>query len=72
MHSRDGCHDGQPEPVRLRLQQRLERAEAEDVVQEAYVRWHQADETTIRNSEAWLVTTATRLAIALPTPSISR
>ena len=39
------------------------RAEAEDVVQEAYVRWHQANETIIRNSEAWLVTTATRLAI---------
>ena len=39
------------------------RAEAEDVVQEAYIRWHQADETTIRNAEAWLVTTATRLAI---------
>jgi len=39
------------------------RAEAEDVVQEAYIRWHQADETTVRNPEAWLVTTATRLAI---------
>src|SRR5687767_9971621 len=39
------------------------RAEAEDVVQESYVRWHQADEATIRNPEAWLVTTATRLAI---------
>jgi RNA polymerase sigma-70 factor, ECF subfamily len=39
------------------------RAEAEDVVQEAYVRWHQADVSLIRNSEAWLVTTATRLAI---------
>ena len=39
------------------------RAEAEDVVQEAYVRWHQADEASIRNAEAWLVTTATRLAI---------
>ena len=39
------------------------RAEAEDVVQEAYVRWHQADDATIRNAEAWLVTTATRLAI---------
>jgi len=38
-------------------------AEAEDVVQEAYVRWHQSDRNTIRNSEAWLVTTATRLAI---------
>jgi RNA polymerase sigma-70 factor, ECF subfamily len=39
------------------------RAEAEDVVQEAYIRWHQADESVIRNSEAWLVTAATRLAI---------
>lgn len=39
------------------------RAEAEDVVQEAYVRWHQANRDAVRNSEAWLVTTATRLAI---------
>jgi RNA polymerase sigma-70 factor, ECF subfamily len=39
------------------------RAEAEDVVQDAYIRWHQADEATVRNAEAWLVTTATRLAI---------
>jgi RNA polymerase sigma-70 factor (ECF subfamily) len=39
------------------------RAEAEDVVQEAYVRWHQSDRDVIRNTEAWLVTTATRLAI---------
>jgi RNA polymerase sigma-70 factor (ECF subfamily) len=39
------------------------RAEAEDVVQEAYVRWHQADQGGIRNAEAWLVTAVTRLAI---------
>lgn len=39
------------------------RAEAEDVVQEAYVRWHQADRQTIRSPEAWLVTTTTRLAL---------
>jgi RNA polymerase sigma-70 factor (ECF subfamily) len=39
------------------------RADAEDVVQEAYVRWHQADQQTIRSPEAWLVTTTTRLAI---------
>jgi RNA polymerase sigma-70 factor (ECF subfamily) len=39
------------------------RAEAEDVVQDAYLRWHAADQTQIRNPEAWLVTTATRLAI---------
>jgi RNA polymerase sigma-70 factor (ECF subfamily) len=39
------------------------RAEAEDVVQEAYVRWHQADQAAVENAEAWLVSTATRLAI---------
>ncbi len=39
------------------------RADAEDVVQETYVRWHEADQSTIRNPEAWLVTAATRLAI---------
>jgi len=39
------------------------RAEAEDVVQDAYLRWHQSNRDDIRNAEAWLVTTATRLAI---------
>jgi RNA polymerase sigma-70 factor (ECF subfamily) len=39
------------------------RADAEDVVQEAYVRWHQADAARIDNPEAWLVTTTSRLAI---------
>jgi RNA polymerase sigma-70 factor (ECF subfamily) len=39
------------------------RAEAEDVVQDAYIRWHQSDRAAIRNPEAWLVTTTTRLSI---------
>lgn len=39
------------------------RAEAEDVVQEAYLRWHQAADGRIENPEAWLVTTTSRLAI---------
>jgi len=39
------------------------RADAEDVAQDAYLRWHRADRTDIRNPQAWLVTTATRLAI---------
>jgi RNA polymerase sigma-70 factor (ECF subfamily) len=39
------------------------RADAEDIVQEAYVRWHEADKSRIDSPEAWLVTTATRLAI---------
>jgi RNA polymerase sigma-70 factor (ECF subfamily) len=39
------------------------RAEAEDIVQEAYVRWHEARDRNIESPEAWLVTTTSRLAI---------
>lgn len=39
------------------------RAEAEDMVQEAYLRWHRADVAEIRTPEAWLVTAITRLCI---------
>ena len=39
------------------------KADAEDIVQEAYLRWHQADHAAIDNPEAWLVTAATRLSI---------
>ncbi|OXC90492.1 RNA polymerase subunit sigma-24, partial [Achromobacter sp. KAs 3-5] len=38
-------------------------AEAEDVVQEAWLRWHEADRAVIQNPEAWLVTVTTRLSI---------
>lgn len=38
-------------------------ADAEDVVQSAYVRWHQAGAAVARNPEAWLVAVATRLSI---------
>src|SRR5689334_16471049 len=39
------------------------RADAEDIVQDAYVRWHQTNRESVRNAEAWLVATTTRLAI---------
>jgi RNA polymerase sigma-70 factor, ECF subfamily len=39
------------------------RADAEDVVQEAYLRWHGARVEEIETPQAWLVTTTTRLAI---------
>jgi RNA polymerase sigma-70 factor, ECF subfamily len=39
------------------------RADAEDIVQEAYVRWHEGGPDTVENPEAWLVTTTSRLAI---------
>lgn len=38
-------------------------AEAEEVVQDAWLRWHDADRAAIANGEAWLVTIATRIAI---------
>jgi RNA polymerase sigma-70 factor, ECF subfamily len=37
--------------------------DAEDVVQEAYLRWHAVDLGTVRSAEAWLVATTTRLAV---------
>lgn len=37
--------------------------EAEDLVQETYLRWHQADQAEIVTPEAWLVAVVTRLAI---------
>jgi len=38
-------------------------AEAEDVVQDVWVRWQTADRSLVRDAAAFLVTTATRLAI---------
>jgi len=39
------------------------RADAEDVLQESYLRWHRASVEEIRSPEAWLVTATTRLCI---------
>lgn len=39
------------------------RADAEDVLQDAYLRWHRAVWDDLRSPEAWLVTTVTRLCI---------
>src|SRR5262245_52665974 len=38
-------------------------AEAEDVVQDVWVRWQTADRSVVRDAAAFLATTATRLAI---------
>lgn len=37
--------------------------DAEDLVQETYLRWHESDRDRIENIEAWLVSVITRLAI---------
>jgi RNA polymerase sigma-70 factor, ECF subfamily len=39
------------------------RADADDMVQEAYLRWHGTPTAEVRTPEAWLVTTTTRLCI---------
>lgn len=39
------------------------RADAEDVLQDAWLRWHEQDTTALRSTEAWLTTMVTRLAI---------
>lgn len=39
------------------------RADAEDVLQDAWLRWSEADHASLQSAEAWLVTVVTRLAI---------
>lgn len=39
------------------------RADAEDVVQDAWLRWHDSARAAVQSPEAWLVTITTRLAI---------
>lgn len=38
-------------------------AEAEELVQDVWLRWHENDQDALDNAEAWLVTVTTRLAI---------
>jgi len=39
------------------------RCDADDVVQEAWIRWQGADRAALQSAEAWLVTVTTRLAL---------
>jgi RNA polymerase sigma-70 factor (ECF subfamily) len=38
-------------------------ADAEDIVQDAFIRWHQTDRTVVRNPQAFLTRTVTRLCL---------
>ena len=38
-------------------------SDAEDVVQETYLRWHAADHDAVRSPDAWLMTACSRIAI---------
>lgn len=59
----DPFHRHQPRLLALAYRLLGTRADAEDVVQDAWLRWHRADQAAIADPEAWLVTTATRLGI---------
>ena len=39
------------------------KSDAEDVLQDAYLRWHAVADTQVRSTEAWLTTAVTRLCI---------
>jgi RNA polymerase sigma-70 factor (ECF subfamily) len=47
-------------------------ADAEDIVQEAWLRWQSTDRSVVRDATAFLVTTTTRLAISLVQSARSR
>lgn len=55
----------QVRPDLLRLAYRMTggRAEAEDIVQDAWLRWHRSDTSIVENPRAWLSRTVARLAI---------
>ncbi|MBQ0821565.1 sigma-70 family RNA polymerase sigma factor [Microvirga terrae] len=68
MRPPDGTAADQFQPLRpglVRLAYRMlgSIAEAEDVVQEAYIRWHQADRSSVREPGAFLSKTVTRLCL---------
>lgn len=52
-----------PRLTRLAYRMLGERGEAEDVVQETWLRWAKTDVATVNNPAAWLTRTASRLAI---------
>jgi RNA polymerase sigma-70 factor (ECF subfamily) len=60
---REGLDELRPRLFGVAYRMLGSRAEAEDAVQEAYLRWHRADREQIREPEAWLVTVTTRLAL---------
>jgi RNA polymerase sigma-70 factor (ECF subfamily) len=52
-----------PGLIRLAYRMLGSMAEAEDVVQEAYIRWHQTDRSAVREPAAFLSKTVTRLCL---------
>ncbi len=61
--AQDGFEAYRPQLTSIAYRMLGERAAAADVVQEAGLRWHTADQSMIENPRAWLRQTTTRLAI---------
>ncbi len=58
-----GFHDVRPRLFGVAYRILGDACEAEDVVQDAWIRWQRADRSVVRDPAAFLVATATRLAI---------
>jgi len=56
-------HQHRPRLMGIAYRMLGSRADAEDVLQEAYLRWLTAEAAALRSAEAWLVTVVTRLSI---------
>ncbi|HEX4982776.1 MAG TPA: RNA polymerase sigma factor SigJ [Ilumatobacteraceae bacterium] len=63
VHAREAFFAARPRLVGIAYRVIGSTTDAEDVVQEAWLRWHRADQLAIRNPAAWLTTTVTRLSL---------
>lgn len=62
-HESDVFAEERPRLLGLAYRIVAERADAEDVVQEAWLRWSRSDQGAIDNPQGWLTTVTTRLAL---------
>ena len=64
MHSREEIFDAQRSRL-FGIAYRMlgSRADAEDTVQDAYIRWHGSEPSELHSPKAWLATIVTRLCI---------
>lgn len=62
-HAAAGFEESRGKLFRIAYRMLASPDEAEDIVQEAWMRWSRAGTEAIRTPEAWLVTTTTRLCI---------
>ncbi|GAA6155403.1 RNA polymerase sigma-70 factor [Pyruvatibacter sp. HU-CL02332] len=59
----DAFEQARPDLLRLAYRMTGGRAEAEDIVQDAWLRWNRADTSDVINPKAWLSRTVARLSI---------